>query len=266
MNDLDCKQAGAWMDAAVDGELDLATQLAFDRHLAGCAKCQAAYQARREVVGRVRSSASRYVASRSLREQILAGLPPEEKAAPALRLGPVRRAWAPRVAWAGSLAALAASLVLYLAVPGQQDVLTRDLVAAHVRSLIPEHLIDVPSSDSHTVKPWFNGRAALSPPVPNLAEHGFQLVGGRLDYVDEHTAAVVVYRRNQHIINLFAWADPAASSLKVATRNGYNVLEWAAGGLRFSAVSDLNLAELELFQRLWVSAAATAEAGTPSSH
>jgi anti-sigma factor RsiW len=249
MDRLDCDRSRPLIDAAVDGELDLLTQMAFDAHLTGCPACSAAHAARLALVRRIRDKAERFTAPDSLRTRLLAALPED---APVVRR-PLRR-WLTGGAWAGSAIALAASLALVVTTPAPPDPLARDLVAAHVRSLMPDHLTDVPSSDKHTVKPWFNGRLSLSPPVPNLSADGFPLVGGRLDYVDEHTAAALVYRHNQHVINLFVWATPNAPdrAVHVAERNGYTLLEWTQDGIANAAVSDLNRGELETFQRLWV--------------
>jgi anti-sigma factor RsiW len=114
------------------------------------------------------------------------------------------------------------------------------------------HLTDVASSDQHTVKPWFNGRIDLSPPVTDLAAQGYPLVGGRLDYLNRRPVAALVYKRHQHVINLFVM--PAEGGVvpanAAASLNGYNLRHWREGALRFWAVSDLNAAELEEFERL----------------
>jgi len=135
---------------------------------------------------------------------------------------------------------------------GNSDSLAHDVLASHVRSLMGEHLTDVATSDRHTVKPWFATRLDASPPVPDLADQGFPLIGGRLDYIDGHRAAAVVYKRRQHVINLFAWATPGETdaALHGETRQGFHLLSWRHGGLSFSAVSDLDEAELAEFTRL----------------
>jgi anti-sigma factor RsiW len=130
---------------------------------------------------------------------------------------------------------------------------TSELVDAHVRSLLPGHLLDVESSDRHTVKPWFAGKTDIAPVVVDLSDKGFPLLGGRLDYVDGHTAASLVYGRRGHTINLFVWrtvpGEPADGSFAV---RGYSLLHWSNGGLSFWAVSDAALTEIEAFHDVYV--------------
>jgi anti-sigma factor RsiW len=125
---------------------------------------------------------------------------------------------------------------------------TTELVDAHVRSLLPGHLMDVESTDRHTVKPWFAGKTDIAPPVVDLSDKGFPLLGGRLDYIDGHSAAALVYGRRGHTINVFVWrttpGEPADGSYAV---RGYSLLHWSSGGLTTWAVSDAALPELEAF-------------------
>ena len=124
------------------------------------------------------------------------------------------------------------------------------MVASHVRSLmLPGRDVDVASSDQHTVKPWFNGRLTFSPPVKKLDGAGFELVGGRLDYLDRQKVAALVYKRRSHVINLFVWpaADRSARPPRTLTDQGYHVIHWSEGDLTYWAVSDLNEAELREF-------------------
>jgi anti-sigma factor RsiW len=123
------------------------------------------------------------------------------------------------------------------------------LVDTHVRSLLPGHLLDVVSTDRHTVKPWFAGKTDIAPAVVDLAASGFPLLGGRLDYVDGHSAAALVYGRRQHTINVFVWrsapGDPPAGSFSV---RGYSLLHWAKDGLNYWAVTDASPADLQAFR------------------
>ncbi|GLS77554.1 hypothetical protein GCM10007904_28910 [Oharaeibacter diazotrophicus] len=139
--------------------------------------------------------------------------------------------------------------VLVLAPLHAPSGLVDDLVAAHVRSLQVDHLTDVPTSDRHTVKPWFAGKVAFSPPVVDLADRGFPLVGGRVDYVGHRTVAAIVYRRHGHVINLFVWpADAPAAGDAAFREEGYNVVRWEQGGLVHYAVGDVDPAELDAFR------------------
>jgi anti-sigma factor RsiW len=123
-----------------------------------------------------------------------------------------------------------------------------DVVSAHLRSLQGNHLIDVQSTDQHTVKPWFNGRIEVAPPVIDLTSQGFALIGGRLDYVDGRPVAAIVYKRHAHVINLFV--SQTMGSERAATienLQGFNVRRWAWSDLSFRAVSDINAEELQEF-------------------
>jgi len=202
----------------------------------------------------VKAKASRYEAPPELRQSISAAV--TRSAAPA---APSRRTgWWSDWSWlklgaAVACGALASVLVtqLYL-VPGSGERMSEEIVAAHVRSLMVSHLEDIASTDQHTVKPWFAGKLDFSPPVEDFARQGFPLTGGRLDYVNRHLAAALVYRRHGHAINVFAWplrnADQAAS-LK-AKQEGFNLIAWHSAGMQFWAVSDVNADELQQFAKL----------------
>jgi anti-sigma factor RsiW len=151
----------------------------------------------------------------------------------------------------GMVGALAASLALVTLLPqGTQSVVDQEIVSSHVRSLQPGHLTDVQTTNQHIVKPWFNGRIDFSPPVPELADQGFPLAGGRLDSINGKTVAAIVYHRRLHTVNLFAWPAKDAAE-RSFVKDGFAVVEWSRNGLRFAAVSDIPPAELRQFRTLF---------------
>ena len=146
-------------------------------------------------------------------------------------------------------AGLSGGLAISLSRSSPSVATANQVVDAHVRSLLPGHLFDVASSDRHTVKPWFIGRTDIAPPVIDLAAKGFPLLGGRLDYVDGHSAAALAYGRRLHKINLFVWrSDEPDVRGDFSVVRGYSVLHWHSGGLSFWAVSDASPEDLKVFR------------------
>ncbi|MCC7049643.1 MAG: anti-sigma factor [Alphaproteobacteria bacterium] len=254
---MECKEVAGLADAFVDGELDAPRRAAVAAHLLGCMDCRRLVDETRTMVEAIRDQAPYSPAPAALAERIAAAAE-----APAIALPPYvpdRRANARQRARQWSLAAafLAVAVLSSVAtyrftVPAPGELLLDELVSGHVRSLMVDHLTDVASSDQHTVKPWFNGKLDLAPPVKDLTTRGFPLVGGRLDYVGGRPAAVLVYRHRQHVINLFIVPDnpqrPTTSAPMV--RHGFNVLAWHEAGLQFWAVSDIAVEDLGKFREL----------------
>jgi len=259
---MDCQKALLLLDAYLDGELDLSASLELEAHLAECAACRTRREALAGLSGRLRARLTRHSAPEDLRARLiqLAGTPSAKLGsghAPDHASGPANtNRWQRRqfMALAASvlLAVFASGGTTYLVMrPAPEDPLAEEVVGSHIRSLMADHLIDVASSDQHTVKPWFDGRLDLAPAVVDLKAQGFTLLGGRLDYIDRQPVAAVVYQRGKHLINLFAWPSGGAHlALRTMTIRGYNVLSWTAGDLAYWAVSDVNPKDLAALQRL----------------
>ncbi len=235
------------LHAYVDGELDLANTRETERHFQSCADCRGTERAIRELRSALTSDTPAYRAPAHLRRNVRAALRREAKS--------TRQTLSPWLVFAtgAAFAAVLVGAVLFQTMPGVRDnTIVDQVVASHVRSLLAAHLVDVVSSDQHTVKPWFDGNIDFAPEVRDLSANGFPLVGGRLDYLDGKTVVALVYQRNKHPINLFITPAPTSRSTspKVMTRRGYNVFSWTNNGMKYWAVSDLNQAELSEFTEL----------------
>jgi anti-sigma factor RsiW len=232
----------------IDNELPDETQAVRD-HLASCPECTREYESLLGTSNKLKENLMRYSAPDVLRARIHNGLGQTALQEPEVSAAPTRGRWTWLVA-AGLLIAVASSGLTYSAVT--RDVAARavsdDVLASHVRSLMPGHLTDVASNNTHNVKPWFNGRVNLSPNVPLLDSAGFTLIGGRLDYLQGHPVAAVVYGIRQHLINVYSWPEAGGDqSPSSNTKQGYHLVHWRSGGVGYWVVSDLNSPELSGF-------------------
>ena len=243
-----CEEASILLHALIDGELDAGHAREVEGHVARCPRCASRLRDYRGLRQALSETALRYQAPASLRARIEGTLP-----SPRARLTPTRRSLFKGIAIGGlTSAALAASLLLFVVRREEDRRVLGDVVSAHLRSLQGDHLIDVQSSDQHTVKPWFNGKLDVAPPVVDLTAQGFTLIGGRLDYIEGRSVAAVVYKRRAHIINLFVapagrQALDSERGATIETLQGFNVWRWAYSNLTFWAVSDINAGELKEF-------------------
>ncbi|RDJ00029.1 anti-sigma factor [Dyella solisilvae] len=239
-----CDDTRLLLHAYLDDELDAANSAAVASHMRGCTGCTARYDAYATLHKALSQPVLYHRAPDALRQRLAA--------APAASV-PKPRSRAP-LAWAMAAGFIGAQL---LSSPAwfhwwrsseMADPIVAQAVSAHVRSLQQQHLMDVVSTDQHTVKPWFEGKLDFSPRVKDLASEGFPLLGGRLDAIDGRSVAALVYKRRLHVINLSQWPDEgSASGPAIAREHGFTVIRWRADGMRFVAISDVNEGDLRQF-------------------
>jgi anti-sigma factor RsiW len=243
------------MHGHLDGELDLADDLEVQRHIEECPRCAREYAALRAMRTRLKDDAFRFEAPAELKEKIRRALPAatiSRSNGYQSRRGP----WVQRSVRFAVPLAMGAVLALIIAprtiTPAINQQLAGEVVDSHVRSLMATHLMDVASTDQHTVKPWFNGKLDFSPPVNDFVKDGFPLVGGRLDYIEGRPVAALVYQHGKHVINVFMWptTGTATSAERIETEHGYNVEQLTVAGMNCWVVSDLNQLELDKFAGL----------------
>lgn len=240
-----CAEMHLLLQADLDGELAPAESARIAAHLDQCADCAALQRARIALSVDLRREATYHRAPEALRQRIAALSP----AADPPTVTPRRPIRLRRAVPFGAGFAVAAALLLAM-VPRNSDRRLDEITSDHVRALQPGHLLDVVSTDRHTVKPWFNGKLDFSPAVIDLAEKGFPLAGGRLDAIAGEPVAVLVYKRREHVIDVYVWPAARGGEATPTARNGFNVVPFRAGDLVYWAVSDLDPRELAEFVRL----------------
>src|SRR4030095_12953355 len=250
---MNCEETQNLIHAYVDAELDLVRSLEVEQHLNDCPMCSMSRENLQGLSGAIGDL--RYQPPSHPHKRITTAIRKEGRAERKPSL------WSWRLVYVAAsvafIAILGWSAMRLLSIRSENDLLGREVIASHVRSLMAEHLADVLSSDRHTVKPWFNGRLDFSPPVQDLASDGFPLYGGRLDYVSNRPVAALVYQRRQHFIHLFVWpsagdsdALSGSSAVSELSAQGYNVVRWNGVGMTYWVVSDLNKNELREFSEV----------------
>lgn len=238
------------IEAYLDDELNAAQHSAIEGHLATCPNCSETCARLRKQKASIKAAAPYYRPPPNLQRSVRDAL---------RRVGPEKAKPVSQVPW--RWLTIAASLLLAVSVSwnvaqlhprSSEAEVAENVLSDHIRSLIGTRLVDVPSSDQHTVKPWFAGKLDFSPEVKDLEAQGFPLVGGRIEYLAGRRVAALVYHRRQHVITLFIWPDASSSGVDASiSRNGYNLLRWTADPMTYWAVSDVSVSDLEKFRDLY---------------
>lgn len=241
---MSCADKTMLVDLALDDELDVAGLAEFERHLKECPECAVAFARQKALRGALRAQLPRHQVPSALVQRIREALP-DEAPSPPVEVSSASATDEPqailpllaaksrvRLLLSGVVGAIAASLatVWFMHVT-PEDRMTRAVVESHVRALMSGRMLDIASADPKTIRPWFTGRLDVSPPVKDLSAHGFELVGARLDYVDNRRAAALVYKHNEHMITLYIFASPGAP-MSIRTRSCARATRSATGRAR----------------------------------
>ncbi len=246
---MNCTEIRLLLHAYVDDELDVVNTLEVEQHLQQCTNCIQDYKNYQAIRAAMRTGPLYFQAPEKLQKRIQSS---------------IQKANTPHIPQALSWRWISVAAVLILTVGvlwgllsfwspfSDENALAQNVLASHVRSLMADHLVDVHSSDQHTVKPWFDGKLDYSPSVVDLASRGFPLMGGRLDYLDNRPVAALVYKHKKHMINLFIWPSTqgAGTGTKTSTLQGYHMMHWTKAGMTYWAVSDLNMSEFQEFVQM----------------
>lgn len=255
---MNCEESQIYLSAYLDDELDVASILRMQQHLENCSNCQLAHEQQVALRSALRdpglyaqpapdfAKRIQTLVRRAAREEAGSRRPASFRP---FRFESLR--WLPAAALIVIVATVGGLLTINNLRSSHQQLIADAVITGHIRSLQAGHLVDVPSSDRHTVKPWFQGKLDFSPPVPDLSELGWSLIGGRLDYIDRRAVAALVYQRRLHYINVFMWPNQEAAddSIKQQDAQGYQILHWKGADTTYWVVSDLNNKDLAEFAR-----------------
>ncbi len=248
-----CREAGPLLNARLDNELDMAGAASIDLHLSDCRACAAQYAAFENLHQEIIAADLAYTPGIALERKLAARFLQEEKSA--------SRFWS--ASWLQTSMMAAAAIAVVMAIVSipmlrvnmvndrETDAVAAEILDNHLRALQAVHQVDVPSSDQHTVKPWFQGKTDFSPPVPDLSKEDFILIGGRLEVIHQQPAAAIVYRRRQHVIDLYVSPSQGPDSkTELRDLGGYHLLHWMQNNMSYWAVSDVDTGDLRTFADL----------------
>ena len=244
-----CREAEPLLHARLDNELDIASSASIDQHLSECRACAAQYAALQDLHEEIVAADLAYAPAPALEQKLAAQFLREKKSLFSIWSRPWRSAYV----MAGAAVGVAILIFSFsIARVGREaDALGVEVLDNHLRALQPSHLVDVPSSDQHTVKPWFQGKTNFSPPVPDLTKDDFILIGGRLEVIHQQPAAAIVYRRRQHVVSLYVSPSPGADAkTELRELGGYHLLHWIQNNMSYWAVSDVDTTDLRQFADL----------------
>jgi anti-sigma factor RsiW len=246
-----CTSSEHLLELYLDGELAARESVEVREHLDSCLACARQYRRLEQIGSDMRMHVGHYAPPAGLERRVQAALrkAAREERQPSRLL----QNWIAVAASVLLFVSIASNMALLRSHASARDLLAQEVLSSHLRSLIGTHLVDIPSSDQHTVKPWFNGKLNFSPDVKDFARQGFPLVGGRIEYLDDRPVAALIYQRRRHLINLFLWPAPSSSSSGYSemTKRGYNLVSWTQNGMTCWLVSDVQTSELEQFAQLY---------------
>lgn len=249
---MDCNAVQKQIELYLDDEVTLSDKRDLEAHLEHCSGCQ-------ESLNSLKALGS------ALRQHVVSDAPSQLRSNVRGLLKDVSgednsmARWAPWLSLSGGAFALVGALIwgtlTFNLVATTQRGITDEIIAVHIRSLLVDHIVDVRSVDTHTVKPWFTGKLDFSPMLKDLSGEGFLLAGGRLEYIKGKTGSALVYKRREHLINVFTIRSGKTNMLhNHAQEQGYNIIYWSSSGLSYWVVSDLNMKELRQFADLYAGA------------
>jgi anti-sigma factor RsiW len=238
------------LHAYIDGEIDAASTMELESQIEASPALRQEMERLSALHHAMQTRATRFNAPSGLSKSLRTALPRAQTDSMPLEVP----SWWRTVAIGATVTAVALllwSLGSAFLAREPHRVVIEEVVGAHIRSLMADHLTDVASSERHSVKPWLSTRLDFAPPVHEFAGEGFVLVGARLDYVGR-SAAAIVYQYRQHVINVFVWPAPASNdgSIKLSTHRGYNSATFESAGMSYWAVSDLNQKDLGQLAKL----------------